>query len=208
MTEKEAQTLICNNNTLLSQLLKLDKSQSVNNVPSFLKKISEATKSQCKKWVNTAEYKAQDIISLNGIVYIAKTDNINKNPEIFKTDWIRIILPYANNLGKIKSYLVFKVNLDNTVSIIKSYNIEYTTYITGNGYLKFKINNDTVRELCFYGFTQTNSTGRNSIVVSSDPSFNKEFSVYLRNSSGTQMNMATYEALITIVAYDTNTTIV
>ena len=209
MTEKEAQNLICSNNLLLSQLLRVDKSNNVNNVPSFLKKIAEATKTQCKKWVSSGEYKAGDIIAYNSIIYICKEDNTDKNPEIFRAYWIKIILPYASNKGKLKAYVVAKINLDKTITIIKSYNINYVSTNSYTNIIEFEVNSTiNLPQSSFFGFLQTNNSNRYMIKTNLNFTATNKRVIQVQAQTGTSIAVSyTAEPIFTVCIYNTDTTI-
>lgn len=130
MTEYDCDKLIGSKVDFLHLALRGSKETVLGMGKSFLGQIADGIKTPAKKWLNSQEYKEGDIVSLNNILYIALTNNINQNPLSMRFAWKIFKLPYTQNQGKVKAFCVFKTDL----TILSSYNIAAITEATNSEY--------------------------------------------------------------------------
>lgn len=177
MTEYEADKIICSNTDTLNKLLRAELNNSVANIKSVLTRISEGAKTQCKHWLKTAQYKAGDLVSFNLNLYICIKDNTNMFPPIYTEFWTPVILPYNKNANKVKGYAQVQFNSDDSITIIKSYNIQkvekQVDYL-----LKFTLNED-------------NGSVKNNAVVLGPVEFDQQEPVISENGYYTNNTLTT-----------------
>jgi len=131
MTEYECDTLICSSTDTLNKALRIAQDLTVDGINGVLTQIADASQLQAKKWIISGSYKLGDVVVLNGITYLAAADSQGKSPDIYRSIWNVYQLPYTQNEGKLKGYLVLKT--DGT--IIKSYNIASVTEYSNSRFL-------------------------------------------------------------------------
>lgn len=131
MTEYILNQSIIKNTDFLKTALRNEKDTLLNSVKSFRGQLADGIKTLGKKWLKTQEYNIGDIVVLNQIVYICKVSNYNKNPIINRYYWQLYKLPFTQNEGKVKAYVLFKTDL----TIIESYNVTSITEYTNMRYL-------------------------------------------------------------------------
>jgi len=147
MTDYECEKVICDTTDKLAKLLRNEKDETINNTPSVRGKLSEASKVEGKKWVNTSVYKKNDIVALDSIIYICTVENsYNKDPRIYRDNWTLLVLSYNTNQSKVKAFCRIKILSDGTTQILHSYNIRsfVNNYEDNDNVIEFAVDFETL----------------------------------------------------------------
>lgn len=126
-------------NTIFENL-RIKSQERTNGIFSFEGVISQAIKTNAKKWLASQQYQIGDIVSYEGVIYIALQENSDKNPVNNSLIWQLQTIPFVSGFGKVKAGIVFQTDGTPAGTIIhNSYNIANITLLS-RYYAQFQIN--------------------------------------------------------------------
>lgn len=152
-------------------------------LPSYRKFVINEIDRAGKSWNSTKTYLIDDLITINEKLFVAKTNNLNKNPETSSLDWKEIKKEGTSAGYGLRGYITFEttgpeiIDSKNIVSLTKNSYTEYTIIV--NDIIRAGANN----KMCYaFSYSSLDLATADIVVVSTEPDSSFRYFLYGRTA--------------------------
>ena len=152
-------------------------------LPSYRKFVINEIDRAGKAWSSTKTFLIDDLTTINEKLFVAKTNNLNKNPETSSLDWKEIKKEGTSAGYGLRGYITFEItgpqiiDSKNIVSLTKNSDTEFTIIV--NDIIRAGANN----KMCYaFSYSSLDLATADIVVVSNEPDSSFRYFLYGRTA--------------------------